>query len=499
MVISLKIKARGFGEDYLVGAVVYLLLIVSFFFLNFLLTPSAFAEETKTIPVDQLGISVGKQMSASSFIVTATPDGMYLRSSLQALDALVVSSGVLVNSISKDEKKGSFMIIPEKLNETFLPKTGALSLSENIITLDKYPVKEEISSSGDGILQDFIIAKKPVGNSSLTLSVRLFGATAEPSGPGVRITITENNRFLTYGKLSTIDAKGKLLPSKFLVSDNTHFSIQVDDNDATYPIRIDPTISDSDWSGGFGMPGANGPIFATVYSTTTDTLYIGGNFTIVGEALANHIAKWNGSVWSALGTGTDADVLALVYDPVSSSLYVGGNFITAGGVTVNHLAKWDGSAWSALGTGVNNLVSALSYDPRSSSLYAGGYFTTAGGISANYVAMWNGSAWNALGIGVNSFVNALTYDPVSFSLYAGGFLLLLEVFQRTTLPNGTALHGALLVLGWIILYIASLMTQNLPLFMPEVILPLPEAFRRTTSLCGMALLGMPSVRGLVLV
>ena len=34
-----------------------------------------------------------------------------------------------------------------------------------------------------------------------------------------------------------------------------------------------------------------------------------------------------------------------------TDLYAGGHFTTAGGVTANYIAKWDGSAWSALGSG----------------------------------------------------------------------------------------------------------------------------------------------------
>ncbi len=32
-------------------------------------------------------------------------------------------------------------------------------------------------------------------------------------------------------------------------------------------------------------------------------LYVGGDFTGIGTVLANRIAKWNGSTWSAFGSG----------------------------------------------------------------------------------------------------------------------------------------------------------------------------------------------------
>ena len=85
-----------------------------------------------------------------------------------------------------------------------------------------------------------------------------------------------------------------------------------------------------------------------------------------------------------------------------TNLYAGGYFTTAGGVTATNIAKWDGSAWSALGSGMNgdgDIVYALAVS--GTNLYAGGDFTTAGGVPANYIAKWNGSAWSALGSGMN--------------------------------------------------------------------------------------------------
>ena len=80
------------------------------------------------------------------------------------------------------------------------------------------------------------------------------------------------------------------------------------------------------------------------------TLYVVGDFTFIGTTAANRIAKWNGSAWSALGSGMDNQVFALAV--IGTDLYAGGNFTTATNagptaVTVNRIAKWNGSAWSA--------------------------------------------------------------------------------------------------------------------------------------------------------
>ena len=92
--------------------------------------------------------------------------------------------------------------------------------------------------------------------------------------------------------------------------------------------------------------------------------------------------------------------------------------MTAAG-DVGYVAKWNGSAWSALGSGMNDRVEALAVD-GAGNLYAGGYFTTVAGIAANHIAKWNGSAWSALGNGMDYGVSALAVDGAG-TLYAGAF------------------------------------------------------------------------------
>jgi hypothetical protein len=122
-----------------------------------------------------------------------------------------------------------------------------------------------------------------------------------------------------------------------------------------------------------------------------------------------------------------------VFDDGSGpALYAGGEFTTAGDVTASNIARWDGSTWSELGSGTNGSVHVLSVfdDGSGPALYAGGEFTTAGGVAASGIARWNGSSWSPLGSGVVSYcpgpgclmgVNALAvFDRGGESLYAGG-------------------------------------------------------------------------------
>jgi len=157
------------------------------------------------------------------------------------------------------------------------------------------------------------------------------------------------------------------------------------------------------WDGTFWSAlgtGMNDWVLAlTVYN---NQLIAGGEFTTAGDAAATYIASWDGTSWSAMGTGMGGTTIPYVYalTVYDSQLIAGGNFITAGGMTANYIASWDGTSWSALGTGMNRFVLALTVNNTPTpQLIVGGSFMTAGGVTANRIASWNGTSWSALGLG----------------------------------------------------------------------------------------------------
>jgi len=150
----------------------------------------------------------------------------------------------------------------------------------------------------------------------------------------------------------------------------------------------------------------------------------GGDFATAGVRFANHIALWDGADWHDFygGSGLDDDVDCIgAYD---GQLVVGGYFQDAGGdLQADHIASYDGTGWSPLGSGVaggwyNQVVALVEYD---GDLIAGGNFQTAGGISANNIASWNGNGWSALGSGLG---------------YAGTYVHCLEVFNGDLVAGG---------------------------------------------------------------
>src|ERR1041384_3301560 len=128
------------------------------------------------------------------------------------------------------------------------------------------------------------------------------------------------------------------------------------------------TFSDANWMSMGGIPGADAQVRAACVDDL-GSLYIGGDLTVVG------------GVGSPRGAGMNPYGYVLALAVAGTSLYAGGDFTTAGGSAANSIAKWDGSHWSALGSGMNGGVSALALS--GTNLYAGGYFTSADGNPAN--------------------------------------------------------------------------------------------------------------------
>jgi len=164
--------------------------------------------------------------------------------------------------------------------------------------------------------------------------------------------------------------------------------------------------------------GVTASLGAEVYSMAeyNGDLYVGGFFTTAGSTTVGNIAKWSGSAWSAVGSGSGFSYNVEALCVYNSELYAAGSFDELDGNSMDHIAKWNGSSWSAVGTGLDGDVSSMAvFDGE---LYVGGNFNTAGGTAAENIAKWNGSAWSAVGTGANSSVLALFAD--ANNLYAGG-------------------------------------------------------------------------------
>jgi hypothetical protein len=162
-------------------------------------------------------------------------------------------------------------------------------------------------------------------------------------------------------------------------------------------------------------------------------LWAGGSFAQAGQVNANNTATWDGANWSPAGAqanGMNGIVHALLQSNATGnpSLVAGGDFTSAGSTLANHIAQWDGASWHALGSGTNDTVRALAVfdDGSGPALYAAGLFAQAGGNGANAIARWDGANWSPLSTGLGSGPQIAAYalavfdDGTGPALYVGG-------------------------------------------------------------------------------
>ena len=365
--------------------------------------------------------------------------GVQLRCSVQSLAGIATSQGLWLASTADAVENAPFRLAATGIGRAVAPPThpnqqsdfsfqaksrlvlpdrGSVSVLGSVVCWVRPGLTEEYSVNMDGVRQDFVIENRPVGVGALAVELSTTGASVTAASVGIVLTLEGSHRELAYTRLKVVDATGAELSAGISVTSPEHVLITVDDANAEYPVRIDPTFTDANWiSRWAGYAGVNGFVSAIAVNTNAGLIYIGGQFTAAGSVSATNVAVWNGTDWKPLGLGTRNAVSALAVDN-SGVLYAGGSFTNVGGTSANYVARWDGTNWTALGTGLNASVSTLAID-SSGRLFAGGSFTSAGIVPANHVASWDGANWSGLGSGCEGTVNWVSTDSAG-NLYAGG-------------------------------------------------------------------------------
>jgi hypothetical protein len=173
------------------------------------------------------------------------------------------------------------------------------------------------------------------------------------------------------------------------------------------------------------------------------SLIVSGSFSTAGGVTANHVARWDGDEWHAVGDPSDpgfsyyVEALTVYDDGSGPALYAGGHFAWAGTDAmfphvVNHIARWVGDDWIELDDGVaigtpGGVRSLAPYTiDGSHELIVGVSTTVVGSIPASNIGSWNGSSWSTLdgshGEGLSSWPLALAEfdDGAGSALFAGG-------------------------------------------------------------------------------
>ncbi|MEI7742572.1 MAG: hypothetical protein WCK58_02350 [Chloroflexota bacterium] len=182
-------------------------------------------------------------------------------------------------------------------------------------------------------------------------------------------------------------------------------------------------------------------IGGAVYALTADsngTLYAGGGFINVdGILAADHVAAYDGT-WHAMGAGggtgggaVDSFVRGLAAS--GTDVYIGTDSVDVAGIAnADHVARWNGSAWSAVGSnsaGTNGWFTTTTFINALTTsgplLFAAGSFQNANGVAtADDIAYFDGTTWRPIGsngAGNGPYIgNSTALAPFRSKVYASG-------------------------------------------------------------------------------
>jgi hypothetical protein len=153
-----------------------------------------------------------------------------------------------------------------------------------------------------------------------------------------------------------------------------------------------------------GTPGRIGAVNSIVRALASDgtNVIAGGSFQYAGQTNALRIARFDGTHWSAFGTGLNSNVLAVA--AVGTNFYAAGEFTGgSGGPLAYHMGRWSGSQWVPLNNTAFATVNALV--TRTNDLFIAGYFgITAADGTASWLTRWDGTNfWKVLAFGPDTF------------------------------------------------------------------------------------------------
>lgn len=413
-----------------------------------------------------------------------TAEGLLLRTPAQRLEAVVTKKGLGLRVPGAKTNALVMQVAGLRRGTTPVeigPPTLVFDEAGGTVKLERPSLAQEIWASAAGLVQKFLLEKRPEGQGALSLSLAVSGGS-------------EIRRWLASQRVEA-RALYNLTVDASVVSTAEGITLVIRDEAAHYPLRVLLTVADGPWQGLGVVPGVRGEIKTAVVGTQGE-IYVGGSFEHAGEVRAANVAVFDGRAWSALGRGVSAvqalaldrrgalyaatrdrvqvwdghawsalgdehnNLVAVVVDDNdrvyratqnwvwmwNGSAWVGlekgwdaphvrALAVDSGGrlyaaveprkMGNSNVIVWDGTEWSGVGGGTDKLVTSLAVD-RAGRLFAGGTFEHAGGQQARGVAMWANGAWRSYDIGADGWVSRLLVDPKG-ALYAWGHL---KAFNR---------------------------------------------------------------------
>jgi FlgD Ig-like domain len=143
--------------------------------------------------------------------------------------------------------------------------------------------------------------------------------------------------------------------------------------------------------------GADAPVYAL--GSIGDTLYVGGQFLVLGNKVMNQIAQLgSNNEWSTLDTGIYSHEGGGItdFENYRGDLIVSGVFVSSPSSSWNEIRKWDGEQWYPIGENekMGTCKKIQVYDDKLFAL--GRLYLFGGNDDSTLLASWDGESWSKI-------------------------------------------------------------------------------------------------------
>lgn len=166
------------------------------------------------------------------------------------------------------------------------------------------------------------------------------------------------------------------------------------------PVNGIARFDGTQWSAlGTGVRKLNGDrgAVASILALPNGEIIAGGVFTTAGSVTSTGVARWTGAGWVSMNGGFNPEnsasqggsVFGLTRMPNGDVVAGGGIYASAVGATMYGVARWNGSIWNAIGSGIGTASSEATVPAvlalPNGDILAGGQFS----VPANRIALWS--------------------------------------------------------------------------------------------------------------
>jgi hypothetical protein len=251
---------------------------------------------------------LGRVIAAREYEATPNAEGLQAPNRAQGLRTYFDSSGIRVLDRMAAASAPELARLTldgvgrgDALEETV---PGEVSHDAARVEIRRPGLTEWYVNAPAGLEQGFAVGTRPEGAGALTLELAISGAEISLTDGQVFLRSSSGRR-LSYSDLRAEDAGGRKLPSHFALSGASRVRLVVDDSGASYPLAIDPLLTqvpDTSLTGTVGVGGNTlGSEFGVNVAAAGDVNGDGYGDLIVGAPLYDGSTAFEGAAFVFLG------------------------------------------------------------------------------------------------------------------------------------------------------------------------------------------------------